>query len=76
MYLKNKKIPENVTCYAVGEALARFLQKKKSLPVFMNNGEKYYFVKNSFSQKIFEGEIPLFYKLFSEILEQKGGEES
>lgn len=76
MYLKNKKIPENITCYVVGEALARFLQKKKSLPVFMNNGEKYYFVKNSFSQKIFEGEIPLFYKLFSEILEQKGGEEN
>lgn len=72
MYVKNKKIPENITCYIVNEGLARFLQKKKSLPIFMNVGEKYYFVKNSFSKKIFEGEIPLFYKLFSEILEQKG----
>ena len=31
---------------------------------------------DSFSKKIFEGEIPIFYKLFSEILEQKGGEEN
>ena len=76
MYIKNKKIPENVTCYITNEGLARFLQRKKSLPIFMNVDKKYYFVKNSFSQKIFEGEIPLFYRWFSEILETKGGEEN
>ena len=53
-----------------------FLQRKKSLPIFMNVDKKYYFVKNSFSKKIFEGEIPLFYRWFSEILEEKGGEEN
>lgn len=77
MYLKNKKIPENVTCYVINNrSLVKFLQREKSLPIFMNVGKKYYFVKNKFSQKVFDDEIPFFYRWFSEILEQKGGEEN
>ena len=76
MYLKNKRIPKNITCYVTDEKLAIFIQTKKNIPLFMKVDKKYYFVKNSFSQNIFEGEIPLFYRWFSEILEQKGGEEN
>lgn len=76
MYLKNKKIPLGITCYITGKRLSNFLQKNKGLSLFMQNNEKYYFVKNDKSKSVFEGEIPLFYKWLSEILEEKGGEEN
>lgn len=72
MYIVNKEAIKKIPCYITDEKLANYLIKKKELPVFSIIGKKYFFMKNNYSKRIFEGEIPLFYKWFSEILETKG----
>lgn len=76
MYIVNKEVLKKMSCYMTDEKLARYLVKKKKLPVFSIVGNKYFFIKNTYSEAIFDCEIPLFYRWFSEILETKGGEEN
>lgn len=76
MYIVNKEVLKKLPCYVTDEKLAIYLTKNKLLSVLSVVGKNYYFMKNSHSDKIFKGEIPLFYRWFSVILETKGGEEN
>lgn len=69
MIILNKEIPLGIGCYVVDKKLSDFLQKQKSLSLFSIRDGDFYFIKNENTKRIFEKEIPIFYKIFSRIEE-------
>jgi hypothetical protein len=72
----NREMLRKIPCYITDKKLGNFLINRRGLPVLSIIGDKYYFSKTKVSDRVFESEIPLFYKWFSTILEKRGGEEN